>query len=198
MSAVNFDGGFADPVFASQAVFRSVMNAFSRPGTIAELASHAKGPMPLTAAASSILLTLCDYDTPVWFENSERASDAMAWLTFHSGAPICSESEKAAFAVLSEMTDVSQWQAFAKGTSEYPDRSATLILPVVSLGEGHQLELTGPGIETVCTISPSGLPDGFVEAMGANAATYPLGFDVIIVCADEAIALPRTTRIREV
>jgi alpha-D-ribose 1-methylphosphonate 5-triphosphate synthase subunit PhnH len=198
MSAVNFDGGFADPVFASQDVFHSIMHAFSTPGTVANLGERASGPAPLCAAASSILLTLCDYDTPVWFEAAEDMRPATTWLTFHSGAPICEKPETATFLVLSETTETAQWQVFARGTSEYPDRSATLILPVASLTRGAPLELTGPGIETTCTVCPTGLPDGFVAAMQANTAIYPLGFDVILVCASEAIALPRTTCIREV
>lgn len=198
MNAVSFDGGFADPVFASQDVFHAIMHAFSRPGTVAVLGERASGPAPLCAAASSILLTLCDYDTPVWFEAAEAMRQAATWLTFHSGAPICEQPQKAAFLVLSNATDAAQWQAFARGTSEYPDRSATLVLPVASLSGGNPLELTGPGIETTFTVSPSGLPEGFAGAMRANAATYPLGFDVILVCASKAIALPRTTRIREV
>lgn len=198
MNAVHFGGGFADPVFASQDVFHSIMHAFSRPGTVAQLGERASGPAPLCAAASSILLTLCDYDTPVWFEAAETMREVAVWLTFHSGAPTCDALEKAAFLVLSETTDIAQWHAVARGTSEYPDRSATLILPVVSFTGGNPLELTGPGIETACTVSPLGLPHGFAGAMHANAATYPLGFDVILVCGSEAIALPRTARIREV
>ncbi|KAA3511656.1 MULTISPECIES: phosphonate C-P lyase system protein PhnH [Agrobacterium] len=198
MSTVTFDGGFADPVFASQDVFHAVMHAVSRPGTVATLGERAAGPAPLNAAASAILLTLADYDTPVWIEASDAMKDVAAWLTFHSGAPIAQEPSKASFVLLTEASDVAQWQTFAHGTMEYPDRSATLILPVRSINGGASLELTGPGIETSCTIAPAGLPEGFVGAMEANAARYPLGFDILLVCGAEAIALPRTTRIREV
>ncbi len=197
MNTVTFDGGFADPVFASQDVFHAIMHAFSRPGSVANLGERASGPAPLCAAASAILLTSADYDTPVWIEASE-AQHVATWLTFHSGAPIAQQPEKASFVLLSEASDVAQWQGFAHGTMEYPDRSATLILPVHSMDGGALLELTGPGIETSSSIAPVGLPDGFVDAMDANAARYPLGFDILLVCGAEAIALPRTTRIREV
>lgn len=198
MSTVTFDGGFADPVFASQDVFQAVMHAFSTPGTVASLGERALGPAPLCAAASAILLTLADYATPVWFEASEKTQDAAAWLTFHSGAPVVSEPAKASFVLLSETTDVEHWHEFARGTMEYPDRSATLILPVRSMDGGASLELTGPGIETSRMIAPTGLPNGFVAAMAVNTALYPLGFDIVLVCGAEAIALPRTTRIKEV
>lgn len=197
MSAVTFDGGFANPVFASQAIFHGLMHGFSTPGSVTNLGHGACGPHPLNAAASAILLTVADYDTPVWIEEAQARQDVGAWLTFHSGAPLAQEPAAARFVLLSEATDVSQWQTYACGTMEYPDRSATLILPVGSISGGRALELTGPGIETNRIIAPSGLPAGFVEAMWRNTADYPLGFDVILVCEAEAIALPRTTRIRE-
>lgn len=192
-----FDGGFADPVFASQDIFRAVMDAISRPGTVIDLGRRAIGPSPLSAAASAILLTLADYDTPVWFEAASEAHDAAAWLTFQTGAPVAQEQAKAGFVVLSEVSATAQWQNFARGTMDYPDRSATLLLPVSSLYGGASLKLSGPGIETTATIAPAGLPEDFVEVMKANAASYPLGFDLILVCDAEAIALPRTTRILE-
>lgn len=192
-----FDGGFVDPVFASQDIFRAVMDALSRPGTVVDLGRRATGPYPLNSAMSAILLTLADYDTPVWFEASSDVREAAAWLTFQTGAVIAPEAGKASFVVLAEMSDTGQWQAFARGTMAYPDRSATLLLPVQSLIGGATLQLSGPGIETICEIAPSGLPEGFTEVMKSNASSYPLGFDVILVCDAEAIALPRTTRIRE-
>lgn len=198
MNAAHVDGGFADPVFAAQDVFHAIMHAFSRPGTIATIGDRASAPAPLCDAAASILLTLADYDTPVWFEDSQECDEAAAWLTFHSGAPIVSPPEKASFAVLSEATDTLLWRMFARGTEEYPDRSSTLILPVSAITGGPSLELTGPGIETSCMISPAGLPGGFADTMQVNKAAYPLGFDVLLVCGSQAIALPRTTRIREV
>lgn len=198
MSTVTFDGGFADPVFASQNIFHAVMHGFSTPGSIANLGDRASGPAPLCAAACAILLTLADYDTPVWIEDTDAKKDVASWLTFHSGAPLAQDAAQASFVLLSVATDVSRWQTYAHGTMEYPDRSATIILPVRSMHGGQALELTGPGIETTRLIAPSGLPAGFVDAMSMNAASYPLGFDILVVCGAEALALPRTTRIREI
>lgn len=198
MQTAVFDGGFADPVFAAQDVFRLVMDAFSMPGTVVDLGRRASGPAPLCAAASAILLTLADYDTPVFFEGSDTHQDAAAWLTFQTGAQISGKREDASFVVLSHDSDPARWADFARGTMDYPDRSATLILPVSSLNQGEPLDLTGPGIETTRRIAPAGLREGFVEAMAANAASYPLGFDLVLVCGAEALCLPRTTRIRKV
>lgn len=198
MQTATFDGGFTDPVFASQAVFRSVMDAFSMPGTVVDLGEVAKGPAPITLAASAILLTLADYDTPVWFENASDVQSAVDWLGFHSGAPVTQEREKASFAVLTGNSRIEDWQGLAQGTLSYPDRSTTLILPVISMAGGATLHLIGPGIESIQSISPVGLPEGFVAWMQANNASYPLGLDIVLVCGSEALALPRTTRVKEV
>jgi alpha-D-ribose 1-methylphosphonate 5-triphosphate synthase subunit PhnH len=72
-----------------------------------------------------------------------------------------------------------------------------LLLPVESLRDGTPLTIRGPGIETVAIIAPRGLPDGFTETIASNAARYPLGFDLLLICGSELLALPRTTRLVE-
>ena len=192
-----FEGGFAVPVMDSQAVFRRVMNALAQPGTVADLAGFVSPPAPLSQAAAAILLTLADYDTPVWFEKPENNDDAIGWMSFHTGAPRMADAARASFAVLEKASPVAGWASFPLGTSDYPDRSTTLLLPVERFACGEGLKLTGPGIETETVIAPTGLPEGFVAAMAENRAAYPLGLDVVLVCGAEAIGLPRTTRIEE-
>jgi alpha-D-ribose 1-methylphosphonate 5-triphosphate synthase subunit PhnH len=193
-----FEGGFGNPVMNSQIVFRRVMNAFAQPGTAADLSGFVAPPAPLTEATAAFLLALSDFDTPLWFENPEALDDAIGWVSFHTGAPCTIDPNRAAFAVLDMASDIGTWASFPIGTSDYPDRSATLLLPVASLKDGPRLRLTGPGIERDCTIAPAGLPEGFVAAMTRNRAAYPLGLDLVLVCGAEAIALPRTTRIEEI
>jgi len=195
LSQAVYEGGLADPVFGSQSIFRHVMDAFAHPGRTVNLGGMADAPAPLTEASAAFLAALADYDTPVWFE--AEAVDANAWLAFHTGAAGTREASDAAFAVLAPRSRVDGWSQFAIGTSSYPDRSATLLLPVDSLTSGASLRLSGPGIETTETLAPIGLPDGFVAAMGANRALFPLGFDVLLICGAQAAALPRTTRIME-
>lgn len=190
------DGGFTAPVYQSQAAFRLVMDAMAHPGRIVDLGQPVHAPAPLEAAAATVLATLADYDTPVWFED-EGVDAAASWLTFHTGATLASEPSHASFAVLSKDSPVEGWQKFAMGSLAYPDRSATLLLPVTSLRDGTPLTIRGPGIETAATVAPHGLPGGFAEAMAINAVRYPLGFDLFLVCCSELIALPRTARLVE-
>ena len=51
--AAAYEGGFESPVFGAQAVFRSVMDAMARPGTIVDLAQPVSAPAPLETAAAA-------------------------------------------------------------------------------------------------------------------------------------------------
>jgi alpha-D-ribose 1-methylphosphonate 5-triphosphate synthase subunit PhnH len=172
------------------------MDAIAQPGCIVDLGRAVQPPAPLEPAAAAFLATLADYDTPVWIEDN-GADAAASWLTFHTGTAITKDPSAASFAVLSKNSPVSGWRNFAMGSLAYPDRSATLLLPVASLRDGTPLTIRGPGIQTVAVTAPRGLPDGFTETMVINAARFPLGFDLLMTCGSELLALPRTTRLVE-
>ncbi len=191
------EGGFADPVFDAQAIFRSLMDAMGEPGTVADFGPRVTAPASLVPAAAAILAALADGDTPIWLPDPTGVDEAAAqWLRFQTGAPIVTDPAGASFAVLPERHDPAGWTRFPRGTPAYPDRSATLLFPVRSFTGGAPLVLTGPGIETERLIAPAGLPAGFLPAMAENHAGFPLGFDLMLVAGAEALALPRTTRIR--
>jgi len=194
--ATVFEGGFAQPVFGAQSAFRLLMDAMASPGRVVDLGTEARGPAPLDNAAATVLAALADYDTPVWFED-EASGDAAAWLGFHTGAMRVFDPSACVFAVLAAGSPVESWATFPLGSSAYPDRAATLILPVAAFQGGDPLVLRGPGIEAEAMLAPAGLPAGFVAAMATNRAAFPLGFDLLLVCGSEIAALPRTTRIAE-
>lgn len=192
------EGGFRNPVFDSQAIFRALMGAFAEPGTVAEFGSRVAAPEPLVPGAAALLAALADGDTPVWMADPRGAGETAArWLRFQTGAPVTADPTDAAFALLPEGGDVAGWARFPRGTPDYPDRSAMLLLPVLRFAGGTPLVLAGPGIETEREIAPAGLPAGFVAAMAENRAGFPLGTDLVLVCSTAALVLPRTTRIRE-
>lgn len=189
------EGGLADPVLDAQAIFRTVMDAFARPGTIARIEADLQAPPPLVPAAAAFLLALADQETPVWME--EPAGEAAAWITFQTGAPLVEGPADAQFALCAPQSDLSRWHRFQLGTAAYPDHAATLLLPVRSWSAGLPLVLSGPGIERSRTVAPAGLPDGFLDVLAVNAGLFPRGLDLLLVCGTEVMALPRTTRVRE-
>lgn len=197
METQAIDGGFADPVFDGQKVFRAVMDAMAEPGTIQSSGDLTVPPAPLSAVAAAVALALCDADTPLWLDPALQASSAARhWLGFHTGAPLANTPADAHFALVSGPAELIALENFAQGTQEYPDRSTTLIMQVSSLSGGTALHLEGPGIETSASIAPTSLPRHFVEQWKQNHARFPRGVDVILAAPEGVACLPRTTRIK--
>lgn len=186
MQAETLSGGFADPPIQSAHVFRSLMEAMARPGTIHHIGG-AEPPAPLSRAAGAVLLTLCDTETPIYLAGEADCDAVRAWLAFHTGAPLVGPSYC--------MFALGRWQALVPlsaypiGTPDYPDRSATLIVDGTELAASGAT-LTGPGIKDTASLA---LPD--VGAVQANTALFPLGLDFIFTSGSQLAALPRTTEV---
>lgn len=179
-------GGFGDPAIQSAHVFRSVMDAMARPGTVHTVSGVAPCA-PLSVAAGAVLLTLCDAETPIHLAGAADCDAVRAWLAFHTGAPLTGPSGC--------MFAIGTWQALAPpsgysiGTSAYPDRSATLIVDGAQL-TASGATLSGPGIRDRAQLS---LPD--IATFQRNRALFPLGLDFIFTSGDRVAALPRTTEV---
>ena len=187
---------FAEPVLEAQSSFRAVMRAMSRPGLVQVLHHDLSPPAPLSGGAAALALTLFDYETPVWLDRSlARADDVSHWLRFHTGAPMTSDPQQAAFALIADAAKAPEFTSFAPGTPDYPDRGATLILQVDSLSEGHSMVLKGPGIDGMQTMAAGSLPDDFIGRMTENRALFPRGVDVLLLTDHAVAAIPRSTRI---
>ena len=195
----NFDamiGGLSDPVFQTQRLFRSVMDAMARPGTIHSLKTDACPPLPMLPLTAALLATLADADTPLWLESRFiKQASMMGWLTFHIGAPFAVEPAEAAFAVLAGGKEMSSLDVFAKGLQDYPDRSATLVIQVEHLSNNSDWILSGPGIKEAQPFAVSDLSPLFVSQWQENHHLFPRGVDVIFVSPEAIACLPRTTTI---
>src|SRR4051794_27549305 len=187
--------GFADKVLSAQSTFRSVMDAMARPGSVQRIVPTSGAPRVMMRGTAAIALTLFDHDTPLWLDaRMHETSDVVKWLKFHTGAPVVQDSSIASFALISDGA-LPPFERFALGTSEYPDRSTTLILQVESLDGGLSFELRGPGIDGVATLQASIKPFDVFERLRINEALFPRGIDVVLVADDAMVAIPRTTRI---
>ena len=187
---------FADPTFESQAAFRRIMRALSAPGTILSCGDALAPPAPLARAAAATLLTLADFETPLWIAPSFPAAIG-DYLAFHTGAPRAAAPDRAAFALLDLSADGLALSLFAQGTAEYPDRSTTIVVQAASLDAGPRLRLAGPGIKAkrrspfrLCR--PTSSPNG-----PRIAPAFRLASILIVVAGARLAALPRSTTIAE-
>jgi alpha-D-ribose 1-methylphosphonate 5-triphosphate synthase subunit PhnH len=187
---------FDDPALASQAVFRTVMEAMARPGVPRPLPSRLAVPPPLSRAAAAVALTVLDYETEFWLDQGLTAADEVAaWIKFHTGAPLTADSARAAFAFICDPAAMPPFDAFSPGSLEYPDRSTTLVVQVASFDHGDELQLSGPGIAGKRSFSAAPLPPDFRARLVANREMFPRGIDLILVTQDAVAALPRSIRV---
>jgi alpha-D-ribose 1-methylphosphonate 5-triphosphate synthase subunit PhnH len=180
--------GFSDPVFQSQGAFRALLAALAEPGIRQHMDDGITPPESLHAATATALLTLADYETPIWLPPPLREGPAGAWLRFHCGAALVTEPGKAAFAVI---------DGLSSAPDQFPDRSTTVIVQCTDLEGGQAVTLTGPGIAASRVIAPAGLRAGFWAEVAANNACYPLGIDLLLSHANAVFGLPRSTVIEE-
>ena len=191
-----YEGGFSDPVSASQTVFRTLMDAMARPGSVHDLPVVTAPPAPMSSSASALIATLADADTPVWLDPALTKTNAVRdWIVFHTGAPITLHQSEAAFAVVAAPQSLSALNGFCLGTQEFPDRSTTVILQVSTLSEGVMLTLEGPGIKDLASLAPAPMPQHFSEQWQANRAAFPRGIDLILAGPGSVAAMPRSSRL---
>ncbi|NOJ49924.1 phosphonate C-P lyase system protein PhnH [Bradyrhizobium archetypum] len=195
VTVAELPAGFADKVLSAQSTFRSVMDAMARPGSVQRICAVAGAPGPMMRGTAAIALTLFDHDTPVWLDAAVSSTpDVAKWLKFHTSAPVVTDPSTSSFAVIGDTQHMPPLDRFALGSSEYPDRSTTLILQVDSLSAGPACELTGPGINGTAVLQAT-CPGSLFEQLAANATHFPRGIDVVLVHDDAIVAIPRTTRL---
>lgn len=175
------------PPELAQPVFRALLDALARPGTVVQL--PATGDVPPALLPS---LALADLDTPVAILSDEDWSDAVGTAT---GAPVTGPG-RARFVVALRPPEAGEPGAFPIGSTASPESAALVSLAVPDLTGGPQRTLRGPGIPDSRTIAPSGVPP---QVWAARAATdFPAGFDLLLVDPDgRVLGIPRSTRTEE-
>lgn len=186
MQTASLEGGFTQPAQQSATAFRAIMEAMARPGAIQNI-SGAMPPAGLSQAAGAVLLTLCDAETAVYLAGDTDTPDLRQWIAFHCGSPITGPAQ-CAFA-FGRWDDLTPLHRFQTGTSEYPDRSATLIVEQDRLMTNGAI-LKGPGIKSQAELN---LPE--IDAFRTNRALFPLGLDFIFTAGNQLAALPRSTQV---
>lgn len=182
-------GSDIDPSHRSARCFRVALEAMARPGSILAIDCPIPPlpPLPVSRAAGALILTLADQTTPVHLAGAHDCAAVQDWILFHTGAPLAAAAE-AQFAI-------GPWQAllpleaFAQGSAEFPDRSATLIVECAALSASGAI-LRGPGIRDQSCLS---LPE--TAAFAANRARFPLGLDFFFTAGDRLAALPRSIEV---
>ncbi|NCX92112.1 MAG: carbon-phosphorus lyase subunit PhnH, partial [Rhodobacteraceae bacterium] len=112
MSNSNISNGFASPSEDGARAFRAIMTAMARPGKILDL-DFLTPPEPLSPAAGTVLLTLCDPDTPIKLLSTVSNKEVKDWLAFQTGA-VTTEAHLASF-VIGSWQELNPINQFKKG-----------------------------------------------------------------------------------
>jgi alpha-D-ribose 1-methylphosphonate 5-triphosphate synthase subunit PhnH len=200
--------GFRDAVHGAQQTFRSVLDAMARPGRIVELPASALDGLvppasavhgrPMSLGGAAVLLALLDAETRVRLAGSLASAPALAYLRFHTGVRSPWQEESADFTLArARDVDASLWTRLDLGHDEAPQRGATLLVEVDTLGGdgGTRLRLRGPGIETSQPLSVGGLSHEFWLWRQRLQAALPRGIDLMLVDGARLAAIPRSSRI---
>ena len=177
-------------------VFRLILDAMAHPGRILELETRLEVPTPLSLEAACIVLTLCDFQTPLFLAAKLRNLKTEKFIKFHTGASLSDDPGAAIFAVADAEAEMPCLTEFAQGDHLYPDRSTTLILITDSLGNSNGVELSGPGINGTTQFNASTCSRQFWQEMIDSRALFPLGVDVIFTAPGQIAAIPRSTQIK--
>jgi alpha-D-ribose 1-methylphosphonate 5-triphosphate synthase subunit PhnH len=209
-------------MYYSATVFRRLLNAMSRPGTIETIplpdalagipeGDDLVGVIPMNEGdylynryALGALATLLDRETTCalsaaggWIEQETSLS---RWLERFGGTRMKGPSE-ADFALCLDGQSGALLTELRLGTEAAPEDGATAFICVLNMegqpmSGGSVLELRGPGIRETATITVWGLPATAQEAIVATRRAYPLGVDVILIDRrGRCTGLPRTTRV---
>lgn len=186
--------GFADPVDDAQQVFRRLLDAFAHPGRIVSVPATPVPPPGLWLSTAALALTLLDHSTPVFLDPVLASESVVAYLRFHSGAPLATTPGSAGFALIGDPR-VLDLAAFAPGEPERPERSATVIVQVAGFEGPAAVRLTGPGIKKSTALAVEGIDAALWRQWRENGALYPCGVDLVLAAPTAAVALPRSVRV---
>ncbi|AET61061.1 phosphonate metabolism protein [Paenibacillus terrae HPL-003] len=202
----HIDEGF-DSVHDTIGVYRILLQAMARPGTVGSIREQAgQLPLPAFADRTGLAIALTLLDGTVRFASRLKTGEAL--VTAIRGQTMSRPTDPAGADYVFADGDLGEAEIrtitgqLRCGTLPEPELGATLIVQVNELSEAPVDQAmwiaAGPGINDQVGFDAAGLsPIWMVERKRLNAE-YPLGIDLIAYDRHgHILALPRTTKIKE-
>ncbi|WP_405594141.1 phosphonate C-P lyase system protein PhnH [Streptomyces sp. NBC_01092] len=177
----------------AQGVFRAVLDALARPGTVTRFPADVAAEVP---PALLPVLALADLGTGICVleeDGARRWSDVVSVATNAPAVPL----EKARLVAAVRTVTPEEILRLTRGAADAPEDGAVLCLPVTALeGASRVWRLSGPGVPGERDVAPQGLPDGFFEARAEAVGGFPAGVDLLLAAPDgRLMGLPRSTTV---
>ncbi len=167
-----------------QKIFRQLLHCFSYPGEVVSL----KEQIGTDSIIVAILSTILD-QTVTWNDEDNLISQSDRLLL----QSLLNSTEKAQYVVKNASSTPVDDFKINIGDLCNPEKGTTLILQGKSLGKGDiNLHLSGPGIPHSKNILLQGFDTHWFTLRNQWNGNFPLGVDLILVDAEQLLALPRT------
>lgn len=194
------DETFRDPVRANQHIFRVLLDALANPGTARPLIVHpqvAADDLAIQPYVASALVTMLDHEVALHIAHSDDPSDLQNFIVRRTRVAIAPEAE-ADFVVADTSVEASLPERLKRGSLEYPDDGATLIISGIAFATPAEadlvLSLSGPGIPDTRVLHLTGLGAKVIASRNRAIGNYPTGIDLLLINeAGTVVGIPRTT-----
>lgn len=171
-----------------QQVYRELLDAFSRPGSIKNINAYALD----REAYQAVLATLLDGEATLADTTQQLSEVDWSLLQAKSKA-----AEHAQFILVNGQQAPSLNPLL--GSLESPEFGATICIQVFDFEKNIDsiaLTLSGPGIDVQQDLCINGLHLAWLQQREQWNCNFPLGVDFILASPTEIVALPRTTKIQ--
>ena len=187
----------------SQAAFRALLAALSRPGIPVTLPGDVVEPA--VPPSISVALALVDVEVRVCVIDDVDDVDWAGALASVAGCMV-GPLEEAQMTIALRAPTPDELRALSRGRADAPELGSRLLLAceqVGRLGGGEDpeqgavvLTITGPGVDGAVRIGVGGLPVEVFETLEALNREFPMGIDTFMVASNGVVVgLPRSTRL---
>ncbi|WP_028392533.1 phosphonate C-P lyase system protein PhnH [Bacillus cihuensis] len=191
-----------DVVHDLQAVYRKLVDATSRPGSVIDLQREVEVlDVQTNCLSTTLLIALTVLDPEVTFKVITKQEEAVSRLINQLTYSKSVDASDADFifiledALHEEMGDAMN-QAKV-GNLSNPHESAMIILEVSDVTKGKPVKLSGPGIQGETYLNMQNVSN-WMEMRNEKNIEFPLGIDMYFVDHQhQLLAIPRTTQIKE-
>jgi alpha-D-ribose 1-methylphosphonate 5-triphosphate synthase subunit PhnH len=202
--AVDYEKEFT---FYTQQTFRRILDAMARPGKVqtmtadqqivaASLGRQAGYLMGIARTLLDVEVTFC---IRAEMEKENGLAELIPLYTNSAAAPAAT----ADFIFMNGADDPAVLKDLYRGSLEFPDRGATVVIavsyvcserPYESEG-GLTLAISGPGVNGERLLYTGGLRRAQVAALNEVNQEFPLGIDLIIIAGDKLACIPRSSAV---
>jgi len=187
-----------DPVVHGQRLFRQVLEATARPGSLVSLEDlPLEAPEPRLRGACALLLALLDLE--VTFHAMGPGAPRLADYVMANTGTRLTPLEAADFVLIAGRDSAGRVALAKRGSLVAPHGGATLLyapdwLSMLPRPDGVTLCLRGPGIPDARHLAIGGITPAEIECW-KRLNDFPLGVDIWLAASDgQLAAIPRSIR----